>query len=106
MFNMINTDEFPVIILNGGQSAFTEVLMAEGPSELIENLKNQNFIKTYGEINVAESIFEYPYRPREDLYQFKLVYNIDHQLEKLIQSYPDPGSQIIGFYLTPHDPTK
>ena len=106
IFNTVHSDESPIIVLNGGLSAFVDLMIEEGPEELIHNLKDSNFVSQFGQIIVAESIFEYPYRPRQDITALKVKFGLDPAVEAALKLYPDPGEQIVGFFLTPLEPSK
>lgn len=69
-----------MILLNGGHMAFQQQMERCGPSELIKNLKNVKFIQTYGKINVAECIFEYPYGQQKEFASMSHLYGLDSKI--------------------------
>ena len=56
----MQNDETPIIVINGGYSAFEEQLDKYGPVQLMNNLKDTSFIQRYGKISVSDNMFEFP----------------------------------------------
>ena len=60
MFDCMQNDETPIIVINGGYTAFEEQLDKYGPYALMNNLKDTSFIQRYGKISVSDNMFEFP----------------------------------------------
>ena len=65
------------------------------------NLKNSTFLRKYGKINIQENMFEFPFGAKHQV--SKAVPGVELQASVLqkLSSYPDPGKQIVGIFLTP-----
>lgn len=53
MFDCLQNDDTPILILNGGHTIFQTQMDEFGPLELINGLKDTKFLQQYGKIYVS-----------------------------------------------------